>query len=439
MRNDTGWGHLRRTLIRPAAALAIGALTVTLMTVAGPARAEERSPGSPASCRASEAEIYAPQPASVRAPAGTVLACRQVFPVVTSLRPTRAFQVRYVTTDLNGIKRVSTGIAIVPITLGFRAPRLVGWSSATVGLGSRCAASRQLALGGYQDDVEVPALGDFINDGYAVALSDGFGYVEGSTHTYVVGTNNGHAQLDMVRAARQLPRTGLDPDGDVVLYGFSEGGHSVLWATQLAASYAPELRVVGSVAGDPASDLRATATQLNGSLYMGFLGDSVLGINAAYPQLPLDSIANEEGRAMYTALRDTCAVGTLAAASGGRIEDLTVGNKTLEELYEIAGPDGLTWGQALDAQKVAVDVGPAGSPARYDIGFPVLIHWSDGDEVIPPASIRGAVDRYCAAGVAVREQVSTGIPHAVNQLVESSMVRDWIADRFAGRTDRRTC
>jgi pimeloyl-ACP methyl ester carboxylesterase len=56
--------------------------------------------------------------------------------------------------------------------------------------------------------------------------------------------------LDAARAARQLDGAGAG--GRVVLAGHSEGGHAVLWAAELATSYAPELQVTGVAALAPA-------------------------------------------------------------------------------------------------------------------------------------------------------------------------------------------
>jgi hypothetical protein len=70
-----------------------------------------------------------------------------------------------------------------------------------------------------------------------------------------IGLSAGRAVLDMARAARGLQAAGAG--GRVVLAGHSEGGHAVLWAAELARSYAPELQVLGVATSAPGAELAA--------------------------------------------------------------------------------------------------------------------------------------------------------------------------------------
>jgi hypothetical protein len=57
--------------------------------------------------------------------------------------------------------------------------------------------------------------------------------------------------LDAVRAAGEV----VDLAPRTVLWGHSQGGHTALWAGAEAASYAPELDLLGVAATAPATDL----------------------------------------------------------------------------------------------------------------------------------------------------------------------------------------
>ena len=59
--------------------------------------------------------------------------------------------------------------------------------------------------------------------------------------------------IDIVRAARSLPRVGEGKDFTV--WGHSQGGQAVLFAGMMASAYAPELRLLGVAAAAPATDL----------------------------------------------------------------------------------------------------------------------------------------------------------------------------------------
>ncbi|WP_088316469.1 lipase family protein [Kineosporia sp. R_H_3] len=442
---QAGRGRLGRTWARragtrrTAAGLAVAALAAGGTTaVASPAAAATAA----TTCSATAAQVYAPPSGPLTLAPGTVLACRKVPDGTTSWRSVTSYQVRYVTTDRTGARIPTTGILMVPRTVwGPGALPVVAYSSTTVGLGTQCAASRQFTgglLGGYVDDIEITAVSDLLNDGAIVALSDGVGYLEGRTHTYVTGVNNGHAQLDMARAASRVPGAGVAKAPRVALAGYSEGGHSTLWAAQLARGYAPELDIRGAAAGAAPVDLKATATNLNGGLYAGFLADSVVGLSTAYPSMPFRSLLNPAGVEATDDVRTQCLVGTLATWAFRRIETYSTDHLTLEQIYAIKGPDG-TWGQVIDAQKVGVGVGRPGSGAKYEIGFPVLDYWGSIDDVIPPASQAAGAKRLCAAGIAVRrKEYALGV-HATTIVAASSDVRSWLGARLNGLPDAGNC
>lgn len=62
-------------------------------------------------------------------------------------------------------------------------------------------------------------------------------------HPYLIGESEGRAVLDSVRAARDLPDAGAS--NRFAVWGHSQGGHASLYTGELAASYAPDLRLVG--------------------------------------------------------------------------------------------------------------------------------------------------------------------------------------------------
>ena len=97
-------------------------------------------------------------------------------------------------------------------------------------------------------------LADMLARGYVVVATDypGLG-VPGQIHPYLIGVSEGRAVLDSVRAARALPRTGAS--NRFAVWGHSQGGHAALYTGQLAASYAPELKLVGVAAAAPATYL----------------------------------------------------------------------------------------------------------------------------------------------------------------------------------------
>lgn len=344
----------------------------------------------PVACNSTAAQVYAPPAGRIRLRPGSVLQCHRTTSSSGSA-DSDAWQIQYVTTDRTGALIAATGVILASKDRRTIQP-LVAYSSTTVGLGSHCATSKQVT-GGFVDDFEIMEFGSLLDDGVVLAVSDGVGYLTGQVHTYVTGLNNGHAQLDVARAALRVREAGVSAAMPVVLAGYSEGGHSTLWAAQLASSYAPELPIVGASAGAPPSDLKATATNLDGGMYAGFLIDAVGGLSSAYPSLPFRELLNEDGESAYQDVITSCLVMTLASSAFADISDYSKAHLTLDQIYQLRSPDGYSWGQAIDAQAVAIGVGVPGQvPATKSVSQ----FWSTGARSTmsfhPAVSLRASRD-----------------------------------------------
>lgn len=101
--------------------------------------------------------------------------------------------------------------------------------------------------------------------GYVVVLPDYIGlaadvagFETGFMHPFHVAEPTAHASLDAVRAALQLEpsaRGEVCASPRVAVLGVSQGGHAAFWVNRLAAYYARELEVVGTVAVVPPAGL----------------------------------------------------------------------------------------------------------------------------------------------------------------------------------------
>ena len=96
----------------------------------------------------------------------------------------------------------------------------------------------------------------FLDAGYVVAATDYEGLGTPGLHPSLVGESEGRGVLDAARAARGMKAAAAG--SKALVFGLSEGGHSALFAGELAASYAPELRVLGVAAVAPAGGVEQT-------------------------------------------------------------------------------------------------------------------------------------------------------------------------------------
>jgi pimeloyl-ACP methyl ester carboxylesterase len=131
----------------------------------------------------------------------------------------------------------------------------------TTGPGPICAPSlersRNLNWGRYDNH-----LAYYAGQGYAVAATDYNGRGEAEIHHYFVGEMEGRVMLDLARVMRKFedaPAVSQSPAGDQVFFaGYSQGGHAALWADQIQATYAPDVKVAGVIGYAPATDLLKT-------------------------------------------------------------------------------------------------------------------------------------------------------------------------------------
>lgn len=426
----------RKKSLALVAAAALAGAGLSLPTAA--AGAAEPA-GTATVCDAPDSQIYQ-VPATVPDRPGSVIACRPTsLPQVPGDIPQQAWKVQYSTTDNAGGPAAVSGTVVVPKAAwkGAGTRPVVAFNPGTLGLGSQCAFSKQLA-GAFQDEYEGDNIAALLKAGYAVAATDGMGYLDGQTHPYVSGEDAGHALLDIARSAPELPGSGLDAGTKVGLWGYSEGGAASLWAAQLAASYAPALNVVGDASGGVPGDLKVVAKGLNGGPFAGFLVDAVVGLAASHPAMPFDELLNDQGRDTVKKAKSLCLVGTVSTLALQKLENNTEGGLGLEQIYALEGTDGRTWSQVIDEQRLGADLGRKGSGARYEIGFPVLQYRGLAEEVIPTGAEDSTRGAYCSAGITTQWKLYPGEHLTTDQLAVSDTV-GWLGDRFDGRPELGNC
>src|SRR5262249_36244164 len=73
----------------------------------------------------------------------------------------------------------------------------------------------------------------------------------GELHPYLSRPSEAHSVIDAVRAARNLAEAGAGTRWLAV--GHSQGGHAAISTNELAADYAPELQLLGTISLAPAA------------------------------------------------------------------------------------------------------------------------------------------------------------------------------------------
>ncbi len=154
-------------------------------------------------------------------PPGAVLSAKTVRINLNGLDlgvPTRAWQLRYRSTDALGQPITASALLVVPRRGDASKRPLVGMGHGTEGLADTCAPSRQYVAG---TELESGMLALLLRRGWAVVVADGQGLgIEGES-TYMVGQSAGRTMLDAMRAARGFGDAGLPAHSPTGLFGYS--------------------------------------------------------------------------------------------------------------------------------------------------------------------------------------------------------------------------
>ncbi|HQZ33423.1 MAG TPA: lipase family protein [Ilumatobacteraceae bacterium] len=325
------------------------------------------------------------------------------------------WRVLYMSTGFDGAPAAVSGLVVVPdapAPAGGR--KIIGYTHGTVGVASRCAPSAQgLEWGDFMRSEGIAA---FVDAGYVVAATDYQGLGTRGPHPYLVGTAEGMDELDMIRAAQQIP--GADASNDVALWGHSQGGHASLFTAQLSASYAPELNVVGVAAGAPAPDVVALFEQNIDSPVGKILISMALAAWAdVYDAATLDQILTVTARPIVRKLARTCLYSELEVV-GAFPASLTLGISFLSNPPWTTEP----WKGFIATN----------NPGRVTLGVPVLLTQGAADEIVPPAVTEALLQRLCENGDPVELRLLDGIGHLDGGPAAVPDVTKWIAARFAG-------
>jgi hypothetical protein len=178
----------------------------------------------------------------------------------------------------------------------------------TLGVADQCAPSHQGAQG---TEYEAAAIDALLLAGYDVVVTDYIGLGMQDPHAYMDRLDQGHAVLDATRAARDAGLGGTSAQTPVGIVGYSQSGGAAASAGELAASYAPELKVRAIAAGAVPADLHQVGAQNDSGLYNGFLMYTLSGLIESEGISPA-SFLNPRGVQLYTETVGECTTSAIA-------------------------------------------------------------------------------------------------------------------------------
>ncbi|MFL6172170.1 MAG: lipase family protein [Marmoricola sp.] len=356
---------------------------------------------------------------------GAVIASRKVTAIAYLLPiPADAWQILYRTNDAHGAPTATVTTLMVPRTAwkGAGTRPLVSYQTAEDGVAGKCAPSYGLRGGllGTRNasDAESGLMVSALSNGWAVAAPD----YEGPDSQFLAGRMEGQAVLDGLRAAVSFSPAGLSAGTRLGIWGYSGGAFASSIASQLQATYAPELNVAGVALGGVVGDIRKTIDDFSGSAVGGAIAMGVNGPLKAFPEYDLGQYLSTAGRAK------------VAAASGDCIAD-AVARYPFLSIKQIEAFPG-----ALDSPVVAgllhanSPLGIPGTPTA-----PVYDYHARYDELAPVGPDRELMRRYCDSGQSV-EHVEHLLAEHISETVSGAPgALEFFSQRFAGIAPKDTC
>jgi acetyl esterase/lipase len=355
-----------------------------------------------------EAEIRAAKP-------GHIL---RVHPQIGGALNAKAYRVIYRSTGLNGQPIAVSGTIIFPVGPAPKRGRdIVAWAHYTTGVAERCAPTLLPNLGG-----TIAGLEQMLTEGYVVVATDYEGLGLPGVHAYLVGISEARSVLDAVRAARDL--AGAHATDRFIVWGHSQGGHAALFTGELAAEYAPELKLVGIAAAAPATNLVELFNSARGSIAGNSLTAMALLSWSKTYNLPLDSVLDDGVGKRFEKVAQSC------IQSISQMLKLLQLAKPLQKTFLKTDPTTLPAWRDLMVRN---------SPTKAPAGVPVFIAQGTGDDTIKPSITRDYVKQLCAAGTPVVLKLLKGVSHSFAAENSAHQAVAWMDDRFKGRPAPNNC
>lgn len=324
----------------------------------------------------------------------------------------RAYRILYFSSDNAGRLIPVSGMVVVPSNPAPAHSRpVVAWSHPTTGVQPQCAPSLSPLR-----FVMIAGLSDMLKRGYVVTASDYPGLGSGTVHPFLDGSSEGRAVLDSVRAAAALPNTSASKN--FALWGHSQGGQAALFAANMVASYAPELRIAGVAAAAPATDLAALLRDDVGSAVGNKLTAFTLWSWARVYGASYKSVVQSPAMPAINTIAHNCWDSLLEGRSDrNAAEVLAKGYFKVPDITKVE-----PW-----RSLVALN-----TPGTLPPKIPVFLSQGDADTTVRPTITYGYAAELCRRGSRVRLDVLPNVTHSLAAIKSASSAMNWIGDRFDG-------
>jgi alpha-beta hydrolase superfamily lysophospholipase len=359
--------------------------------------------------------LYDVEPGEIPGKPGTII---RVWPLESGgPGNSDAFRFLYRSTGLKGEPIPVSGAIFIPsgaMPAGGR--NVIAWAHPTSGVAPDCAPSLYPDRAGL-----IWNLRDMMSQGYVVVATDYPGLGTDGVHPYLIGESAGRAVLDSVRAARHFTKSGAS--NRFAVWGHSEGGHAALFTGELAARYAPELKLVGVAAAAPATYL-VELFEDDAATEQDLIAMALLSWTKLRNVSP-STIVEPAAMPAFNATARGC------LTSIAQFEAIEKDEKRLQAARFLK----------IDPSKTEPWKGIMvhNSPGQAPAGAPVFIAQGTADTTVDPQVTKRFAKALCAKGERVTFVELPGVSHIFVARDSAPTAISWMSERFRGAPAPSDC
>jgi ribosomal protein S18 acetylase RimI-like enzyme len=339
---------------------------------------------------------------------------------------------RYRTTGTDG--KIITDYATAYIPDDVKGAPVVAMASGTTGLDASCAVSMEQPQvhnwANYQSHMMAYAA-----KGYTGIITDYDnmrGAPAGEIQPYLIGIMEGRGVLDSIRALKHLPEARAASDfNHTFTAGYSQGGHAALWADHLRASYAPDVKIAGSIAWGGVLNVGTTWAGITGGSTLVWFGPYILA-----------SYSHYYGHDYHLA-------NILQPPWGERLDHDALGHCIDTDIPFYGVKPGVVYAPQFLADLTAGTLPPdrygplasdlAANEVPGTTSTPKLINQGAKDNVVLAAQQPPALTKLCSGGGPLDYALYADDTHYNNMVHSFGNTLNWMQDIIHGRQVRDTC
>ncbi|KAL5046533.1 hypothetical protein BDW71DRAFT_207328 [Aspergillus fruticulosus] len=247
---------------------------------------------------------------------------------------------------------------------------------------------------------------------------------EGNNAAFTVGPQSGYHTLDSIRAALNSHNyTGINRGAKAALFGYSGGGLASEWASELHASHAADLNIIGAAIGGPPPNVTNTYIHVNGTQSPLDIW-AILGVMNAFPEV--DCFMRRDIQTKYGSFF----LGPLTRCSNPELKPPKIPSNANVTSWFKSGDEFLfRFKHILDNNGVMGRL----VNETHKPNFPLYIYQGTADNITAPiGDTDQLVSTYCKAGTKVRYVRYVDRDHGQTLIAGMYPAWTWITARFNG-------